>query len=237
MRGPLLALLDERLKRYEVAPPPSKPRSFARLRACIATFSYDLVRRLEPSLAPPSAPPTEGIEPDAVLAFYDTLVIHDYARGETCVVGVGGGKRLDETGEVLIAAAVTIELPAQEERLPSATNVEEKERRGERSFTPDDSARSATSNFTSDEYLAPWVELKNTFRGGHLSGQPDATDDVPVPTASRRKKSLCGCAAITGVVRRFIRRRTDVVVSASPERFLRVETGDAGGRTDRGVAD
>ncbi|HYJ46233.1 MAG TPA: hypothetical protein VEV81_06430, partial [Pyrinomonadaceae bacterium] len=103
--GDALKSLDERLARYLApphAPPPPPHDDLPATGACIATFSYELGYQLERLRL--RAGRELADEPDMVLAFYDTLVIHDYARGVTRVTSVGGRKRLDETVGALTKA-------------------------------------------------------------------------------------------------------------------------------------
>ncbi|HVF27725.1 MAG TPA: aminodeoxychorismate synthase component I [Pyrinomonadaceae bacterium] len=225
--GSALALLDERLERYKIAFPPSHRFRLPGHGACIATFSYDLVRRLERLRSRRFfAPPTAGVEPDVVFAFYDTLVIHDYTRGETCVVSVGGRRRLDETCDALISAAGKHKSFTQEERRTRSQNIE----RGERAPN-----LASTSNFTRDEYLAAVRRIKEHIFAGDIY-QANLTQQITCPLLSGltagevflrlRRDHPASFAA-------FLRRRADVVVSASPERFLRTEMGEPGGESGR----
>ncbi|MBA2646940.1 MAG: aminodeoxychorismate synthase component I [Pyrinomonadaceae bacterium] len=227
VRGSVFALLDEQLARYKVAFP-----SFYNFRppahgACIATFSYDLVRRLERLRSHRrSAIPMTNVEPDAVFAFYDTLVIHDYTRGETFIVSVGGNERLDETCDALISAAEKHESLTREERRSRAENI----RRGERR-----SSFACTSNFTRDEYLAAVQRIKEHIFAGDIY-QANLTQQItcPLPSGTTaeevfvrlRRDHPASFAA-------FLRRGEDVVVSASPERFLSVEVGEEGDESGR----
>ncbi|MDQ3687644.1 MAG: aminodeoxychorismate synthase component I [Acidobacteriota bacterium] len=233
VHGSALALLDERLARYKIAFPAfhdSRPPAHG---ACIATFSYDLVRRLERLRSRrPVAPPTAGVEPDAVLAFYDALVIHDYTRGETFVVSVGGNDRLDETCDALISAAGEHESLTGEEHRSRAQNIERGERASDFAST---SNFTVTSNFTRDEYLAAVRRVKEHIFAGDIY-QANLTQQITCSLPSDvtpedvfvrlRRDHPASFAA-------FLRRGEDVVVSASPERFLRTEVGQAGDESGR----
>src|ERR671916_340082 len=71
--------------------------------ACVAALSYDLVRQFERLRPRASSLPSNETDPDAVLAFFDRLVVHDYARGTTRLVGVGrGAGRLEEARAALL---------------------------------------------------------------------------------------------------------------------------------------
>jgi para-aminobenzoate synthetase component 1 len=203
IRADTLAVLDERLAEY------SSPRLWAEplpaAGACIATFSYELVHRLE-RLRLESARHTSD-EPDMVLAFYDTLVIHDYRSGITKLVSSGGPKRLSEAFETLYDA--------------SGHASEDYE-------SPPVSILSTTSNLTRDEYLAAVQRIKEHIAAGDIY-QANLTQRFSCALAPETTPE-----SIFWRLRRdhpapfaaFIRRRDDVVISASPERFLRVDAKD-----------
>jgi anthranilate/para-aminobenzoate synthase component I len=88
----VLAILDERLERFRTRP--SSPQGLTPPGACVASFSYDLARRFEHLSRLLETDSNE--EPTAVLAFYDTLVVHDYLLGETKIVSCAGQKRVRE---------------------------------------------------------------------------------------------------------------------------------------------
>jgi para-aminobenzoate synthetase component 1 len=201
--GDALEVLDERLAKYHVRQ--QLPEHLPVAGACIATFSYEFANRLERLRL--GVQPRTSEEPDVVLAFYDTLVIHDYRNGITRIVGVGDPQRVAETAEALTEAL--------------ARGVEKTEANAP-------AALAVASNLTRDEYLAAVRRIKEHIAAGDiyqanltqqfsckLSGESNPEDvflrlrhDHPAPFAA------------------FICRREDVVVSASPERFLRVEARD-----------
>jgi para-aminobenzoate synthetase component 1 len=197
VRGDALRLLDERL-----AALPARG-------ICVATFSYELAHRIE-SLRLKPQQHLSG-EPDMTLAFYDTLVIHDYLEGSTKIVCAGGERRLQET------------LAALKESLASA---------------PADwdagtvSPPVIESNLTRDEYLAAVLRIKEHIAAGDIY-QANLTQQFTCRLAPETRPE-----AVFWRLRRdhpasfaaFIRRRDDVVVSASPERFLRVTPSDGGAR-------
>lgn len=201
MQGDPLELLDNRLAEYQVEHPLTEHLPAAG--ACIATFSYELVHRME-RLRLNSAPRLSD-EPDVVLAFYDTLVIHDYGKGLTQVVTVGDPRRLSETSDALFEALI----------------VADKKR--EAAISP---VQSVASNLTRDEYLAAVLKIKEHIAAGdiyqaNLTQQLTcalAEDSRPEDVFLRLRRDHPAQFAA------FIRRTEDVVVSASPERFLHVET-------------
>lgn len=198
-----LDALDERLARYHVRY--QLPEHLPAAGACIATFSYEFVHRLE-RLRLKSAPRMSD-EPDVVLAFYDTLVIHDYRSGITQLVTVGDPQRLIETSE-LLSAALTSSVENRDTTPPTVHDV--------------------SSNLTRDEYLAAVGKIKEHIAAGdiyqaNLTQQLSCTlsaESRPEDVFLRLRRDHPASFAA------FIRRREDIVVSASPERFLRVEALD-----------
>ena len=146
--------------------------------ACIATLSYEM---------------------EAVLAFYDALVVHDYALGKSFIVS-RDEKRADEMQATLL----------------EAQPLREPETHGE---------SVAVSNMTREEYLSAVLLIKEHIAAGNIY-QANLTQQLtcPLPQGLEaeqlflrlRRQHPSPFAA-------FIRRREDVVVSISPERFLCVE--------------
>lgn len=223
--GDSIAALDARLKSYYT--PPSLLFDVPAMGACIATFSYELAHRLD-RLRIDTARHIIT-EPDAVLAFYDTLVIHDYARGVTRIVSRSGPRRLDETFDAINDAATHAALLMPDDTdFPRRTVAE-----GDADFSRLPlavSGQSVTSNFTRDEYIRAAERTKEHIAAGDIY-QANLTQQIVVALdrgttpesifLRLRRDHPASFAA-------FIRRREDVVVSASPERFLRVEL-EAGG--------
>jgi para-aminobenzoate synthetase component 1 len=200
MHANALDVLDERLDEYQVQH--ALPEHLPVAGACIATFSYDLVHQLEHLRL--SSKPRVSDEPDVVLAFYDTLVVHDYLTGITQLVGVGGSRRMAETAEALAEARARV--------------VENRDAISADVCTVD-------SNLTRDEYLAAVHQIKEHIAAGDIY-QANLTQQLTCTLSDKsrpedvflrlRRDHPASFAA-------FIRRRQDVVVSASPERFLRVD--------------
>ncbi|HZH90693.1 MAG TPA: aminodeoxychorismate synthase component I [Pyrinomonadaceae bacterium] len=214
--GSLLSLLDERLARYRVR---RGAREASQLPvvggACIASFAYDFAREFQRlrSVAPSSTPGAHA-EDDAALAFYDTLIVHDYARNTTYLTSIAGEEGLESARDTLKAAA-------RVEALDAGGN-------GERPLT------TARSNFTRAEYASAVRRIKRHIYAGDIY-QANLTQQFTCPLAEGdsaervflrlRREHPASFAA-------FLRRRADTVVSASPERFLRVSP-DEGGRARR----
>lgn len=208
VRGDALRLLDERLAEYF-------PTHFGRVPhlaggICIATFAYELAHLIEPWRLKSERP--ESGEPDMTLAFYDALVVHDYQDGSTKIVCLGGERRLKETLEALYEAF---------------------------DGAPEDWAAGPfpppviNSNLTREEYLAAVLRIKEHIAAGDIY-QANLTQQLTCQLAPETVPE-----AIFWRLRRdhpasfaaFIRRRDDVVISASPERFLRVTPSDGARRT------
>ncbi|HEX8709591.1 MAG TPA: aminodeoxychorismate synthase component I [Pyrinomonadaceae bacterium] len=215
-RGEVLSLLDERLA-GDATKSQKRARQFP-AGACIATLSYELGQRLA-GLSSVDAPPAPGGEPDAVLAFYDTLVVHDYARGRTRIVSAGSRQRLAETEEAINDAA---------RRIRVAEEGCEGLNPGPRDTPP------VASNMTREQYVVAVGRIKEHIAAGDIY-QANLTQQLSCPLDPRD-----GPEQVFMRLRRehpssfgaFIRRREDVVISASPERFLRVETGEGGRRVE-----
>jgi para-aminobenzoate synthetase component I len=198
-----LDVLDERLARYHIQR--QLPKHSPAVGACIATFSYEFGNRLERLRF--NSQPHMSDEPDVVLAFYDTLIIHDYRNGITRIVGVGGQRRVAETVEALVGAL--------------AHGIEKAE-------APAPGAIAVDSNLTRDEYLAAVRRIKEHIAAGDIY-QANLTQQISCTLAPEsrpedvflrlRRDHPASFAA-------FIRRREDVVISASPERFLCVQAQD-----------
>ena len=194
-----LSVLDERLAKYRLS---SNADSYITSAACITTFSYELAHQLE-RLRSVSVYRNEFEEPDAVFAFYDTLVVHDYDNGKTYITGIHKDSRLKEI-EDTIRNARKFEL--SEVSLPS----------------------SAISNMTRGDYLRAIERIKDHIAAGDIyqanltqrfkCALPNQLTPEQVFMRLRNEHPAAFSA--------FIRRSDDVVISISPERFLRVENGE-----------
>lgn len=226
-RGALLPSLDERLARYRVRAG-ARPASHLPVAggACIASFSYDLARQFARlrSSAPhgdsaPHASPTS--EPDAVLAFYDTLVVHDYARRCTYLTSLRGEDQLAR-------ARAALDEARRINRFDTDASSDAATRR----------PREATSNFTREEYLSAVRRIKEHIYAGDIY-QANLTQQFTCTLPEDDGRRSRSAERVFLRLRRehpasfaaYLRRRADTVVSASPERFLRVSLneGDEGG--------
>jgi para-aminobenzoate synthetase component 1 len=182
--------------------------------ACIASFAYDFARRFQRLRSRPPAA-LAAPEPDAALAFYDTLVVHDYAQCSTFLVSVAGEPQLARAREALGEARQAGGFDAADDDVRGHTIAE--------------------SNFTRAEYVAAVRRIKRHIFAGDIY-QANLTQQFTCPlsagdTAERvflrlRRAHPASFAA-------FLRRREDTVISASPERFLRVSPDDDGERGRR----
>lgn len=196
-RGDVLALLDARLESHRLAYRADAPVAGA----CIASFSYDLARQFERLRS--GVPPASIPEPDAVLAFYDRLVVHDYHQHKTMLVYREWDEHTDEFQKSLLRAARASQSPG-----------------------PEGSAQrsAASSNFTRAEYMSAVRRIKEHISAGDIY-QANMTQQISVPLHDANSPE-----SIFQKLRRthpasfaaFIRRRDDTIISASPERFLRV---------------
>lgn len=220
----VLNILDERLARYYV-PPAESASSLPACGACIASFSYELAHSLPPQRAGRAPRPANPqAEPDAVLAFYDTLVIHDYARATSQVVSLADSPRLNQVWEAVNEAARLSQTQegAHDERAAPAFDAQQDSTSQARFFNAFEST--ATSNFTREQYLSAIRQIQEHIAAGDIY-QANLTQQLSVALDTRlnaeriflnlRRDHPASFAA-------FLRRGEDIIVSASPERFLHV---------------
>ncbi len=185
-----LRLLDKKLSSHPGA-------------ASIFTLSYPLGLKLE-NIDTRHGKGVEPPEPDVWIAFFDTLVTHDYRNGKTYLSDKNNDEdRLSVAGRVLLdAAGSTVDT----ENTATETSA-------------------VTSNISKDDYLAAVALGKKYIQAGdtyqiNLTRQMRA--DLPASLSPERIfQNLRN--NYPAPFSAFIRRGEDTVVSASPERFLRVE--------------
>lgn len=236
-----LELLDARLREFHHSQGHAQLAHLPLTGACIATFAYDYARRIKllrtAFSTSPGASLNDDAEPDAVLAFYDSLVIHDYARGTTHVTSNSGACRLEETCETIcegMRAARISRAPRNASRAaPQVLScVEAKEFSFVSGATGNGDEESAsvnshiaTSNFTRGDYIEAVARIKQHIAAGNIY-QANLTQQFTVEITDQRftpehiflqlrRDHPAAFAA-------FIRRADDVCISISPERFLRV---------------
>lgn len=227
----VLRVLDERLERYSVAPQSTEARLPA-AGACVATFSYELVRRLERLRLRPYSLTSE---PDAVLAFYDTLVIHDYALGETKIISASGPERLTKIYDAIKDAASNLKASTPGETEVDGQSSHQQARPSTLDLPSTFSDAAVTSNFTREEYVAAVKRIKERIAAGDIY-QANLTQQLSITLAEDLRAEhifLRLRSSHPASFAAFIRRRKDTVVSASPERFLRIVAGDGKGAKRR----
>jgi para-aminobenzoate synthetase component I len=167
--------------------------------AAIFTLSYEFGARLQ-GLSVHGVQEASR-EPDAFLALFDCLVIHDYELSETYLTG--DSAKFAEVSDLLVGRAETF-LPRHLPALPETVNVE--------------------SSFTKAEYVAAVETIQEHIRRGDTY-QTNLTQqlrcELPADTPPQqmfwrlRRDHPAPFAA-------FLTRNSSTVVSASPERFFRV---------------
>ena len=235
-RGSVLSLLDARLDKFRVPREESADLLPAR-GACVAALSYDLARQFEkprPRTPPPRA---DNRDPDAVLAFFDTLVVHDYVRGVTTLVGVGDAAgRLEEARATLLRAAADGDASDALEASPSCSANEESV--NAKSDSIREALVAAGSNLTRAEYVAAVERIKEHIYAGDIY-QANLTQQLscaPSEGATPERVFLRLRREHPAAFAAFVRLpEGGAVVSASPERFLRVRFEEAGGGAGRVV--
>ena len=173
--------------------------------AGIFTLSYDFGRKLQN--IPRREKVTSTTEPDLFLALFDALLVHDYNLGTTRIAGNSG--RFDE-----IYSSLTRHSADSFESKPSVPVK----------------TTTARSNLSRSEYMSAVEVIQEYIRSGDTY-QTNLTQliecDIPVELSAQkifwrlRRDHPAPFAA-------FLKRNSSIVVSASPERFFRV---DKDGRT------
>ncbi|MEP6903676.1 MAG: chorismate-binding protein, partial [Actinomycetota bacterium] len=167
----------------------------------IFTISYDFGLKLERII--PRKKEFSHDEPDVFLAIFDCLIVHDYNAKETFLIG---NKNRFEKLENLLIATKNLQFSARIEK----TKV--------------------ISNFTKPEYLEKIEQIKDFIRQGDTY-QTNLTQQIRAHlpenlTPQRifhnlRKNNPAPFAS-------FIQRHDTTIISASPERFFRVENRESG---------
>ncbi len=168
--------------------------------AAIFTISYDFGLKLE-KINPRSKENESFSEPDVFLALFDCLIIHDYDAAKTYLTG--NEKRFDETEKLLRHSAKT-------QHFDDSENTE---------------SVAVFSNFTRESYIRTVEKIQEYIRRGDTY-QTNLTQQLrarlpenltPQRIFWRLRKSHPAPFAA------FLKRSDDVVVSISPERFLKVQ--------------
>jgi para-aminobenzoate synthetase component 1 len=164
--------------------------------SAIFTLSYDLGLKLHGIRRRAKEFVASG-EPDLFLAMFDCLIVHDYKRGETHLVG-----NEDSCSHIEILLRERDSADASALISPTRT----------------------TSNFTRSDYLKSVAEIQELIRSGdtyqtNLTQQlkvdlPESTSPQQVFTTLRRDHPAPFAA--------FIQRPNSTVISVSPERFFSI---------------
>ena len=163
-------------------------------KASIFTISYDFGNRLL-NITPRAC---DNGEPDVFLVQFEALIIHDYETGETTIAG--DATRIESTREKLFSHV-------SDARASSYSDIK------------------VHSNFTRDEYFATIGSIKEQIRDGNtyqtnLTHQLSATlPDNLTPEIIFDRLRHGHPAPFAS----FIKRPESTVISASPERFFRVD--------------
>lgn len=169
----------------------------------IFTISYEFGTKLE-KIKLNVADNTDIVEPDIFLAIYDCIFVHDYETGETFLFG--NEKRFDK-----------IEL-----KIKSFQNCKPLE------IVQPDKKTPVHSNFSKSEYIAAIEKIKEHIRRGNTY-QTNLTQQLRARLPENlteqqifwnlRKNHPAPFAA-------FLQRKDSTVISASPERFFKVQNHD-----------
>lgn len=168
--------------------------------AAIFTISYDFGVKLN---AITRKTPTPPFEPDIVLALFDCLIIHDYEQAKTFLAG--NSKKFTAI----------------------AARLAEYEKTGEGENTAALSPVSPRSNFSRAEYISAVDQIKELIREGDTY-QTNLTQRLEVPQIVDGKDIFLNLRRNhSAPFAAYIDRGDSVVVSASPEQFVRVEAHDS----------
>ena len=165
-------------------------------KAAIVTFSYELGHVIQNTSDLRDGRPSLN-EPLAYLALFDTLAVHDYLTGQTRICG--NTEKTRQAAEILGRSATKLEYSDAQETI-------------------------AFSNFSHDEYVNSILEIQEEIRKGNTY-QTNLTQQISVKLPSEispfdiflrlRRDHPAPFSA-------FISRGHSHVISASPERLVRV---------------
>ena len=172
--------------------------ALARGYAAIFTLSYEFGVQLQPTGSQP--PKRDSDEPDLFIALFDALIIHDYDTGTTVV-----------TGDISRSSEIRDIILAEETQFPPVRS--------------NSSLSQATSNFSRSEYVESVMQIQELIRRGDTY-QTNLTQRITCELPSDQSPQ-----AIYSNLRRdhpapfsaFLCRPDSTVISASPERFFRID--------------
>ncbi len=200
-----LRALWEKLRRFSVALHPALPFTGG----AVGYIGYECGARLE--RVRPAARGASGL-PELAFAFYDGVIAHDHATGETRLAALplprAGAASADE---ILARLRVAVASAAREEDLPGGPPLPRPAR-----------ASAPVSNFSRDAYLSAIARIKDYIAAGDVYQvnlaqrftAPLAPGDTPAALHLRlRTRSPAPFAA-------YLDFGDHQIVSSSPERFL-----------------
>ncbi|MEP6923633.1 MAG: aminodeoxychorismate synthase component I [Pyrinomonadaceae bacterium] len=198
-----LQFLDEKLQFYQTRQDPTQPFGGG---ICVATFAYEFGPLLE-DLRLERKESDRASEPSVTLTFYETFVVHDYSVSRSFIVG----KQAQELAKILDGRISILKHHDVPMVLRKPTELP---------------AQFVSSNFTENEYLAAVEKIRQHIMRGdiyqaNLTQQlclklPENIESEQVFLNLRRSHPAPFAA--------FLRRANDCVVSASPERFFKVQS-------------
>ena len=167
---------------------------------CVTVLAYEFGLLLEDLSARPKETVVLFNQPSATLQFYETLAVHDYQTARTFIVGRDAEN---------LARLITEKKRADICRSDSATAPQVR----------------AVSNFTKNQYLAQIERIQRHIQRGDIY-QANLTQQFRVELAADQTP-----AQIFTNLRQnhpapfaaFVQRQNDCVISASPERLIKVE--------------
>jgi para-aminobenzoate synthetase component 1 len=165
-------------------------------RAAVFTLSYDFGRKLQRGGTGSSA--RDPSEPDIFISTFDTLLLHDYSSGETTLAG--NSKRFDSIVELIS--------------------------NGEGIFDRRDEIEpEVSSNFSCHGYLSAIEVIKDHIRRGDTY-QTNLTQQLSINLPNNFYAGSCFQRIRSehpAPFAAFLERKESTVISASPERFFRLE--------------
>ena len=172
--------------------------ALARGHAAIFTLSYEFGMELQPGSSRRARRNSD--EPDLFIAHFDSLIIHDYGTGKTFLTGDRSKSR--EIAKIILASET-----------------------GSNPVWSESSQSQATSNFSRSEYIEAVKQIQELIRRGdtyqtnltqRITCHLPQTQTAQEIFASIRRDHPAPFSA-------FLCRSGSTVVSASPERFFRVD--------------
>jgi len=194
------------------------------LGGAVGYFSYDLCHFIERL---PSTAIDDLKLPECYFAFYDTIVAFDHLEGKAYLVATGFPEM--EEGQRLRRARMRLEemkswlyatSPSQEASLPRSGRL------GESEFQPAQENREITlkSNFTPEGYIKAVSRVREYIAAGdvfqvNLSQRFEADLKIPPYELYKRLRTVNPAPFAS-----YLNFPAAVIVSASPERFLNVQS-------------